>query len=68
MVKLGCKCLNIVLNVQDVESEDIKGTELLGQDETDKTENDVVDSFFKGNLMLVKLAFAGVEVVIHTKK
>ena len=67
MAKLGCKCLNIVLNIQDGESEEIKGTELLGQDENDKT-NDVVDLFFKGNLMLVKLAFAGVEVVIHTKK
>ena len=67
MAKLGCKCLNVVLNIQDGESEEIKGTELLGQDENDKT-NDVVDLFFKGNLMLVKLAFAGVEVVIHTKK
>eukprot|EP00112_Aurelia_sp_Birch-Aquarium-sp1_P016376 Seg3707.2 transcript_id=Seg3707.2/GoldUCD/mRNA.D3Y31 product="Proline-rich AKT1 substrate 1" protein_id=Seg3707.2/GoldUCD/D3Y31 len=62
MAKLGCKCLNIVLNIQDGESEEIKGTELLGQDENNKTENDVVDLFFKGNLMLVKLAFAGVEV------
>ena len=62
MAKRSCKCLNVVLNINEKETEEVDGKGLLGTDENVSDED--VDNFFNGHLLLVKLAFAGVEVVI----
>ena len=61
-----CNCLNVVLNIKEDGCEDVKGADLLGIEEDDSCLHGdcvKVDSFFKGNLILIKLAFAGIEVV-----
>ena len=65
MAKRTCNCLNIILNITDDDFEEVNGKELLGLEENEcfLKEDGVDDPFFRGNLILVKLAFAGIEVV-----
>lgn len=66
MTKLTCKCLNVSLNIIEDRSEVTQGTLLLGQDDA-VVESDglgLIDEFFQGDLTIITLAVAGIEVVI----
>lgn len=64
MTKLTCKCLNVSLNIIEDRSEVTQGTLLLGQDDA-VVESDglgLIDEFFQGDLTIITLAVAGIEV------
>ena len=65
MAKRTCKCLNIILNISQSEVEEVSAKEVLGLKENDDllSDDSLSDAFFRGTLMLVKLAMAGIEVV-----
>lgn len=68
MAKRTCKCLNVILNISQIEVEEVNAKEVLGLKEHDDLLSDDIlsNAFFRGTLMLVKLAMAGIEVVsIH---
>ena len=61
MERYYCKCLNIIVNVNDKDTRELIGKDFIQIGVVSEVEN--IDPFFKGKLLDVRLAISGIEVV-----